>query len=87
MRLKFVFEMMELDDQKIAIPVSENTTEFKGVIKLNETAAFIFKLLKNETSEAEIIDAVSNEYAAPRDIVADDVHRYLKEFQEKGLLV
>lgn len=87
MRLKYTFETMELDDQLIAVPVGETASEFRGVIKLNEASAFIFGKLKQETTEDAIIEAMTEEYDAPREVLAADVKRVVNEFSEKGLLV
>ena len=79
--------MMSLEDQMVAIPVGEEAGEFLGVVKLNETAAFIFNLLKDETTEETIIDALDKVYNVPREKLTNDVRRAINEFQEKGLLV
>jgi len=86
MRLKFTFETMELDDKIVALPVGEGVNEYHGVIKLNETAAFIFNLLRKNTTEEDIVDALVEKYDAPREIITRDVHQYINEFQEKGFL-
>ena len=87
MKLKYRFEMMSLEDQMVAIPVGEEAGEFLGVVKLNETAAFIFNLLKDEITEETIIDALDKVYNVPREKLTNDVRRAINEFQEKGLLV
>lgn len=87
MRLKYSFEKMDLDDQIIAVPIGDDSEGFTGVIRLNETAAFIFDLLETETTEEEIVTAMSRAFNAPYEKLAVDVHQYLAEFQRKGLLV
>ena len=87
MRLKLTFEKMDLDDQIVAVPVGANVGEFHGVIKLNETASFIFDQLKEDTTEEAIVNSIALEYDAPREAIIADVHRYIQEFQEKGLLI
>ncbi len=87
MRLKYQFETMKLDDRIVAVPVGENVNEFRGVVKLNETSAFIFDLLKEETTEEKIVDAMEKEYDAARSVIAEDVKRCIAEFGEKGLLI
>lgn len=86
MRLKYQFETMNLEDRIIAVPVGANVNEFHGVVKLNETSAFIFGLLANETTEEAIVDAMEKEYDAPRSVIEEDVKRCIAEFKEKGLL-
>jgi len=87
LRLKFQFEKMKLEGKTVAVPVGENVDEFRGVVKLNETSAFIFDLLKEEISMDEIVEALEKEYDAPRSIIAADVKKCLEEFEERGLLV
>lgn len=87
MRLKYTFETMKLDDQIVAIPVGEGATDYHGVIKLNETAAVIFELLKQENTEESIIEALENKYDVSRDTVTRDVQHYIAMFREKGFLI
>lgn len=86
MHLKYTFDTMELDDRIVAIPVGEGANGYHGVIKLNETAAFIFELLKKETTEEEIVKILEEKYDAARDTLAEDVHKFIMEFEEKGFL-
>lgn len=86
MRLKYQFETMELEDRIVAVPVGTDVNEFRGVVKLNDTSAFIFGLLKDEISEEAIVDAMEKEYDAPRSKIAEDVRKCIGEFEEKGLL-
>lgn len=87
MRLKYTFETMVLDDRTIAVPVGLDANEFQGVVKLNETAAFILELLKNDTTEEAIVRALAEEYDAPEELLISDVHNYIKEFEERDMLV
>lgn len=87
MRLKYTFETMKLDDLIVAVPVGEQANEFHGVVKLNEVAASIFELLKNEITEEGIIDALEIEFDATRSELTDDVKKCIELFSEKGLLV
>ena len=55
MKAKYTFEIMEIDDQMMAVPVGEVADELHGILKLNQSAAAILELLKEETSEEEIV--------------------------------
>ena len=87
MRLKYQFETMKLEDRIVAVPVGADVNEFRGVVKMNETSAFIFGLLKDEIALEAIVDAVEKEYDAPRSQIEEDVKKCIGEFEEKGLLV
>lgn len=86
MHVKNSLETMELDDQIIAVPVGELATEYHGVLKLNETGAFLLELLKEETTEEALTAALAKEYSVSNDQLAEDVHSYLALFREKGFL-
>lgn len=77
---------MELDDHIVAIPVGKNIADFRGVIKMNETAARILELLKNDISEIEIVESLVEEYEVARELLSEDVHKCILELQDKGLL-
>ena len=87
MRLKYIFEMIELGDQIIAVPVGNDVDKYHGVIRLNETAAMIFRLLKDEITEEAIVDVLENEYKIDRKILSQDVHNTIERFQKKELLI
>ncbi len=42
--------------------ISTGDTKFKGIIKNNETAAFIVDCLKNDTTEGAVVDRILEEY-------------------------
>ncbi len=86
MHLKYTFETMEFDDRIVAVPLSDNMDDYRGIIKLNETAAFIFNLLKEDVTEDDLVNTLENVYDAPREVLLSDIRKYLHEFQEKGLI-
>lgn len=87
MHLKYTFDKMELNGQIIAVPVGDNANDYHGVVKMNGTADTIFDLLKEETTEENIIDTMAENYDVERVRLAEDIRKYIQEFREKGLLV
>lgn len=86
MRIKIQFELTELGDEIIAVPVGENMDEYNGVIRLNETATIIFKLMLKETSEEAIVETLEKKYKVDHEVLVRDVRKYIEDFREKGLL-
>lgn len=86
MHLKYNFETIKLDDRVVAVPVGDAADDFHAIMKLNETAAFIFDLLRNDITEEEIVAALLKEYNGTGEQLAIDTHNYLMDFREKGLL-
>jgi len=87
LKLKFDIEIMEMDDQSIAVPVGDGAEAFHGVLKVNESAAFILNCLKEDTTEEAIVDAILKEYAGEREEIAGFVKNYIATLQENNLLV
>lgn len=86
MRLKQTFEVMELDDQIIAVPVGDGASQVHGLFKMNETAAFVFKLLQKGMTEQEIVDVMKKEYNAPEEKLSEDVHKCIETFIKMDLI-
>ena len=86
MRLKYNYEIMELENHIIAVPNGDDVDAYRGVIKLNETGAIIFDQLKQETSAEAIAEVLAKEYEAPLDEIISDVKMYIAEFDKRGLL-
>ena len=86
MRLKNHYEIMSVEDQIFAVPVENDEGSFSGMIKLSKTAAAIFELLQNETSEGDIVEKMSIRFDVPQDILAADVHKAVSLLRDKGLL-
>lgn len=55
-------------------------------MSLNETAADIWKLIeKEDRSEEEIVQLLSNEYDAPIEEIREAVQRFSAELQSRGI--
>ena len=78
MRAKYTFEIMDLDDDMVAVPIGYNGEQFKGVLKINETASSILRQLETDTTEEKIVDALMLEYSGDRKEIADCVHEFVE---------
>ena len=86
MKLKYTFEMMEIDDQQMAVPVGDGAQEMHGILKLNKSAAAILELLKEDTTEEQIVQGMLERFDGPEDEIKACVHDYIAELEEAGLL-
>ena len=86
MRLKREFELMEIDGESFAVSMEEAADGFNGVIRLSGTAAAIFRLLQQETTEEEIVAQMRRRYRVDDEVLSADVHKVLAKLREKGLL-
>lgn len=71
MKLKADFITQNIED--VQFMVSVGARSFDGVVRNNETAAFIVDALKEETTEKKIVDLLCAEYDVDRETAAKDV--------------
>ncbi len=84
-KLKYTFEMMELDDTIVAVPVGDGAQDLRGVVKLNQSAAEIFELLKQETTEDMVVAELKKKYGDDPSI-SGYVHEAVEYFESEGVL-
>ncbi len=75
MKLKNDFITQTIDETQFLIPVGSES--FNGIVRSNKTAAFIVDLLKEDTTEEKIIDALCARYDASREVITTDVRKIL----------
>ena len=86
MKTKYSFEVMDLDDGLVAVPVGDGAEKFRGVLKVNETAVAILKLLEKETTENAIVDTLLKEYSGDKEQIAGYVHEYIEKLKAEGIV-
>ena len=77
MKLKHDFIIQDIEETQFLVPVGAES--FQGIVRSNQTAAFIVDCLREETTEEAIVDAMLDRYAVDRETVTAD----LKEILEK----
>ena len=86
LKIKDGFVVREILDSYMAVPVGERTREVHGVIALNETGAFLWRMLEEDTSEDKLIASMVKEYEITEKTAKDDIKEYLSFLREKGWL-
>jgi len=88
MQINKDFTIQKVGAQYVAVPVGETSKTFHGMVRLNETGAFLWRALaERDMTEAELVDALLAEYDVSREIAERDVHRVVESLQENGILV
>ena len=82
MKIKSGFVIREIAGQYMAVPVGERVNDLHGMIALNETGAFIWKLLENEKTEEELARALTEEYEVSYEEALEAVREF-RELMEK----
>lgn len=73
MRIKDGFVLRKVMGISVVIAVGEASKNFRGMVKLNDTASDIWTLIENGHDEKEICDILFKEYDIERSVVERDV--------------
>lgn len=86
MKLKDGFITYNTGDENLLVATGEAGKSFNGIVRNNETAAFIAELLKNEITEDEIVNKILEEYDVDEKTARKDVKKLLDTFKKEGFL-
>ena len=86
MKLRVSFEIVDMGNESVAVPVGPGADQIHGVVKLNSEGREILELLKKDITENEIIDVLSSKYENNRDDLADSVHKVVRILIENKLI-
>lgn len=84
MKLKCGFITHETDGEQILIDTGVNN--FSGLVRSNPTAAFIIDCLKEETTEAEILEKMKKKYDADAEVMAADIRKITDKLRGIGAI-
>ncbi len=68
------------------VAAGEAAERFHGIVRANETAAFIIDCLKTETTEAEIVAGLTGAYEIDEATAARDVKDVLARLRRIGAI-
>lgn len=85
MKLKEGFLLREVAGQKVALP-SGGDLNLNMMITLNDTGAFLWEKLQQETSEKDLVAALLAEYDVEEARAAAAVAAFLKKLEDNHFL-
>ncbi len=86
MKIKSGFVIREIAGQYMAVPVGERVNDLHGMIALNETGAFIWKLLENEKTEEDLARALTEEYEVSYEEALEAVREFYDLMKNEHVL-
>ena len=88
MQIKSDFTIQKVGSSYVAVAVGETSKTFHGMVRLNETGAFLWKLMaERNCTEEELVDAILAEYEVDRNTVVADVRRIVDTLKANGIFV
>lgn len=89
MKIADGYMLKEIAGNYVVIPVGQNVVDYKSMLHLNETGAFIWKQLENNCTYNEVVDALMKEYEATeqeKEIIVNDLNEFLAHMNSMQLL-
>ena len=86
MKIKSGFVVRKIANQYMAVPVGARAKELHGMIGLNETAVFLWELLKEERTEEELVHELLKEYEVEQEQARQSVKRFHELLIKEGVL-
>lgn len=76
----------EIAGETVLVPVGKSVYDANGLFVLNELAAFIWELLPNVDTQAQICQAILAEYEVSEETAARDVAEFIETLQKMDVL-
>lgn len=86
MKLKSGFILRELRGQSVVVAVGDATKSFNGIIKLNESSAYLWKQLKGEFSKESLVQALLDEYDVDNEVAIKNVDYFVSTLKDNGII-
>lgn len=85
MKLKGGFVISEIAGKMVAVP-TEDDVDLNMMITLNDTGAFLWEKLKEETSEDKLVEALLAEYDVDEATARRSVNAFVGKLKGNGLI-
>lgn len=86
MKIKDGFVLRSVMGSYVVVAVGNASKSFRGMVKLNATAADIWKCIESGFSKSEICDMLFSKYEVEREKLESDVDNIIKDLEDQGFL-
>ena len=84
MKLNRNFISHTIDGESVLVPTAD--ADFHGLVQGNKSVGVILECLEKDTTEEEIIDALSERFSGDREIMRADVANVISKLREIGAI-
>ena len=81
------FILREIAGDYILVPTGDAIKSFNGLISLNETGAFLWNLLEQKRTLAELSEFMAKEYEMTAEECETDIREFLEPALEKQVVL
>ncbi len=86
MKVKSGFLLHTMGEEHVVVPVDNRTKEFRGMVRLNGTGAFLWEQLKEDTTKEAVVDKLIANYEVSKEQAEKAVEKFTETLMNAGLL-
>ena len=87
MKIKSGFLLKEIAGSFVVVPVRQDLVHFSSMVTINETGAFLWKLLENGSSADEMCQKLLSEYEGiSKEDALNDINDFVNALKENNIL-
>ena len=86
MKIKKELVKRDIAGDTILVPVGKTVYDSNGLFILNELGAFLWDRLEKAESEGALLQMILDEYEVTEDVAAKDLHSFLDDLRELGII-
>lgn len=86
MKTKKGFVLMKVGIQNIVVAVDDMAEVFNGMIRLNDTGAFLWEKIEKGATKKELVDEMMKEYDVTEQTALSDIENFVKTLTNADIL-
>ncbi len=86
MKLKSGFIMHRVGGECVVVPVGARTKDFSGMIRLNDSGAFLWEHMAGDFTAESLTDALLAQYDVTEDVAKKTVEKFIDQICRADLL-
>ena len=86
MKIKEGFMLREVADSYVVVAVGKRSEQFNGMVNMNETGAFLWKLVEQGASRDELLSRLLETYEVAEEKAEQDVDKFISILQQNDFV-
>ena len=86
MKLKMQFILRDIVGESVLVPINESTSNFNGLITVNELGKFIWENLESSKDEEELLHKILEEYEVEEKEAKEDLDEFLDKLRQVDII-
>lgn len=86
MKLKKDFILREIMGDVVLVPINQSTSQFNGLITINELGKFIWENIEKTQDEEDLLQKILDEYEVDRETAKKDLDEFLQVLKDMDII-